>query len=144
VCDQAKNVKAAFSSVVEAESSEEILHKLIERQNKIELKAERDKLFKEKAMKESAAEAIRINEEILEFNKASSQDNHDLFSKGKTRAEILANFDEDLADDNTDEITMSDYEETENDETAIDEDEDIELNESLNSSTCSNSNETSN
>ena len=144
VCDQAKNVKAAFSNVLEAESSEEILYKLIERQNKMDLKAERDKLLKEKAMIESATEVIRINEEILEFNKSSSQVNNDLLTKGKTRAEILANFDEDLANDNTDEITMSDYDETENDNTAIDEDEDMELNDSLNSSTCSNSDEKSN
>lgn len=144
VCDQAKNVKAAFSNVLEAETSEEILYKLIERQNKMDLKAERDKLLKEKAMIESATEVIRINEEILEFNKSSSQVNNDLLTKGKTRAEILANFDEDLANDNTDEITMSDYDETENDNTAIDEDEDMELNDSLNSSTCSNSDEKSN
>ncbi len=39
---------------------------------------------------------------------------HDLLTKGKTRAEILVNFDEDLADDNTDEITMSDYQKTMN------------------------------
>ena len=37
VCDQAKNVKAAFANVAEAESSEEVIHKLLVRQNKLDL-----------------------------------------------------------------------------------------------------------
>jgi hypothetical protein len=104
VCDQAKNVKAAFANVAEAESSEEVIYKLLVRQNKLDLKAARDKFLKEKAMIIEVAEVIRLYKEIEEFNKSNSQLNDEPMAKGKTRAELLANFDDDLANDNTDDL----------------------------------------
>jgi len=140
VCDQAKNVKAAFANVAEAESSEEIIHKLLVRQNKLDLKAARDKLLKEKAMIIEVAEVIRLNKEIEEFNKSNSQLNDEPMAKGKTRAELLANFDDDLANDNTDDITLTDSDENLNEDTMNDEDEEIESpNDSLNTSSNSDS-----
>jgi hypothetical protein len=64
VCDQAKNVKAAFANVAEAESSEEVVNKLLVRQNKLDLKAARDKLLKEKAMLIEDSDVILLNKEI--------------------------------------------------------------------------------
>jgi activator of HSP90 ATPase len=140
VCDQAKNVKAAFANVAEAESSEEVIYKLLVRQNKLDLKAARDKLLKEKAMIIEVAEVIRLNKEIEEFNKSNSQLNDEPMVKGKTRAELLANFDDDLANDNTDDITLTDSDENLNEDTMNDEDEEIESpNDSLNSSSNSDS-----
>ena len=140
MCDQAKNVKAAFANVAEAESSEEIIHKLLVRQNKLDLKAARDKLLKEKAMIIEVAEVIRLNKEIEEFNKSNSQLNDEPMAKGKTRAELLANFDDDLANDNTDDITLTDSDENLNEDTMNDEDEEIESpNDSLNTSSNSDS-----
>ena len=140
MCDQAKNVKAAFANVAEAESSEEVIHKLLVRQNKLDLKAARDKLLKEKAMVIEVAEVIRLNTEIEEFNKSNSQLNDEPMAKGKTRAELLANFDDELANDNTDDITLTDSDENLNEDTMNDEDEEIESpNDSLNTSSNSDS-----
>ena len=61
-------------------------------------------------------------------------------AKGKTRAELLANFDDDLANDNTDDITLTDSDENLNEDTMNDEDEEIESpNDSLNTSSNSDS-----
>ena len=111
MCDQAKNVKAAFANVAEAESSEEVVNKLLVRQNKLDLKAARDKLLKEKAVRIEVAEVIRLNKEIEEFNNSNPQLNDEPMKKGKTRAELLANFDDDLANDNTDYISLTDSDE---------------------------------
>jgi len=140
VCDQAKNVKAAFANVAEAESSEEVVNKLLVRQNKLDLKAERDKLLKEKAVRIEVAEVIRLNKEIMEFNNSNPQLNDEPMTKGKTRAELLANFDDDLANDNTDDISLTDSDENLNEDTLNDEDEEIESpNDSLNTSSISDS-----
>ena len=140
VCDQAKNVKAAFANVAEAESSEEVVNKLLVRQNKLDLKAARDKLLKEKAVRIEVAEVIRLNKEIEEFNNSNPQLNDEPMTKGKTRAELLANFDDDLANDNTDDISLTDSDENLNEDTLNDEDEEIESpNDSLNTSSISDS-----
>ena len=61
-------------------------------------------------------------------------------TKGKTRAELLANFDDDLANDNTDDISLTDSDENLNEYTLNDEDEEIESpNDSLNTSSISDS-----
>ena len=140
MCDQAKNVKAAFANVAEAESSEEVVNKLLVRQNKLDLKAARDKLLKEKAVRIEVAEVIRLNKEIEEFNNSNPQLNDEPMTKGKTRAELLANFDDDLANDNTDDISLTDSDENLNEDTLNDEDEEIESpNDSLNTSSISDS-----
>jgi hypothetical protein len=61
-------------------------------------------------------------------------------TKGKARAELLANFDDDLANDNTDDISLTDSDENLNEDTLNDEDEEIESpNDSLNTSSISDS-----
>ena len=128
MADQAKNVKSAFGEVIEAESSEEVLHRLLERQNKLDLKEAREKLLKERAMAQQVKDVTKMNKEIDDFNNISMDNG--TFAKAKTRLEVLAAFDEDLDNDNTDELSMSDDDETNN--TYLDQDDQIEETDDLN------------